>query len=168
VGGRGDLSESLDGRSLRPITVRDPLTGAAFPGNVIPAARIDPNMQKLLNVFPLPNVTPDAAHHFNLQLSDTLERPVYQELLRVDYVVSPKVRAGGRGWHQSVHNKGLASRVNNRGWGVGPVDYPPGGRSVGGNLTWIVNPTLVQEFTAGLSTWDEEHLIDPDVLANLQ
>ena len=165
---QGNFSQSIDVSSLRAITVRDPLTGAAFPGNVIPAGRIDPNMQKLLNIFPLPNVTPDASHHFNLQLSDTLERPVLQELLRVDYVVSPKVRAWVRGWHQSVHNKGLASTVNNTPWGIGPVDYHTGGPNLGGNVTWMVSPTLVNEFTLGYSTWDEEHIIEPNVLANLQ
>jgi len=165
---RGDFSQSIDVGSLRPITVRDPLTGAAFPGNIIPASRIDPNMQKLLNIFPLPNVTPDANHHFNLQLSDTLKRPVFQELLRVDYVASSKVRAWVRGWHQSVHNKGLASTVNNTAWGIGDVDYHTGGPNLGGNLTWIVSPTLVHEFTVGFSTWNEEHLIEPDVLSKLQ
>ena len=165
---RGDFSQSIDVSSLRPITIRDPLTGQPFPGNVIPGARIDPNLQRLLNIFPLPNVTPDADHHFNLQLSDTLERPVAQELVRIDYVVSSKVRAWGRGWHQSVHNKGLASTTNNFTWGIGPMDYHTGGPSAGGNVTWIVNPTLVHEFTFGYSTWDEEQIIDPSVLAKLQ
>ena len=165
---RGDFSQSINVSTLRPITVRDPLTGAPFPGNVIPADRIDPNMQKLLNIFPLPNVAPDATRPFNVQLSDTLERPVYQELLRVDYVVSPKVRTWARGWHQSVHNKGLASTVNNTAWGIGAVDYHTGGPNLGGNLTWIVNPTLVSELTVGFSTWNEEHIIEPDVLKNLQ
>lgn len=36
--------------------IRDPLTGLPFPGNVIPAGRLDPAAQKLLNDFvPLPN-----------------------------------------------------------------------------------------------------------------
>ena len=165
---QGDFSQSIDVSSLRPTSVRDPLTGQPFPGNVVPAGRIDPDMQRLLNVFPMPNVTPDANHHYNLQLSDTLQRPVMQELLRVDYVVSSKVRAWVRGWHQSVHNKGLASTTNNFTWGVGPMDYHTGGPSMGGNVTWIVNPTLVNEFTFGYSTWDESQIIDPSVLAKIQ
>ena len=37
-------------------TIKDPLTGQPFPGNVIPANRIDPTAQKILNFFyPLPN-----------------------------------------------------------------------------------------------------------------
>src|SRR5215510_1920913 len=33
----GNFSQSIDVNSLRPITIRDPQTGAAFPGNIIPA-----------------------------------------------------------------------------------------------------------------------------------
>ena len=164
----GNFSQSVDVSSLRPIVIRDPATGQPFPGNIIPGGRIDPNMQRLLNVFPMPNVTPDADHHYNLQLADALERPVRQELLRVDYNVSSKLRAWVRGWHQSVHNKGLASTTNNFTWGIGPMDYHTGGPSVGGNVTWIVNPTLVNEFTFGYSTWDESQIIDPGVVAQLQ
>jgi outer membrane receptor protein involved in Fe transport len=39
-------------------TIRDPLTGQPFPGNVIPASRINPIATRLLNDFiPLPNTT---------------------------------------------------------------------------------------------------------------
>ena len=53
---RGDLSVST-------VAIYDPLTGAAngsgrtaFPGNQIPANRIDPSAQKLLSLLPLPNL----------------------------------------------------------------------------------------------------------------
>ena len=37
-------------------TIRDPLTGQPFPGNVIPANRIDPTAQRILDFYyPLPN-----------------------------------------------------------------------------------------------------------------
>lgn len=35
-------------------TIYDPLTGAPFPNNSIPASRIDPYMTKIMNLFPLP------------------------------------------------------------------------------------------------------------------
>ena len=50
----GDFSQSLDS-SGRLVVIRDPLTGQPFPGNIIPANRIDPNGRALLNVLPLPN-----------------------------------------------------------------------------------------------------------------
>ena len=40
----------------RSFTIKDPLTGQPFPGNVIPANRLDPSAQKIMNFFyPLPN-----------------------------------------------------------------------------------------------------------------
>ena len=50
----GDFSQSLNpGGAL--IAVRDPLTNANFPGNIIPANRINKNGLALLNTMPLPN-----------------------------------------------------------------------------------------------------------------
>jgi hypothetical protein len=165
---QGNFSQSLDVSTLRPVPVRDPLTGQPFPGNIIPANRIDPNFQKLLNIFPMPNVTPDANHHYNLQLSDTLDRPVQQEVLRVDYNISSKVRAWFRGMNMSTDDKGLASTTNKFTWGIGPMDYATTGPNVGGNLTWIISPSLVHEFTLGWAKWTELQTIDSSVLSKIQ
>src|SRR5947207_9862168 len=54
---RGDFSELLNPANpffSRARTIIDPLTGLPFPNNVIPANRISPNGQALLNVYPLP------------------------------------------------------------------------------------------------------------------
>src|SRR5439155_2743469 len=48
----GDFSEFS-------VTIVDPASGVPFPGNVIPANRIDPVAQAILNRFPVPNA--DAA-----------------------------------------------------------------------------------------------------------
>src|SRR5436190_10059908 len=42
-------------RSGAQITIKDPLTGVAFPGNRIPAARLNPVGVKLASYFPAPN-----------------------------------------------------------------------------------------------------------------
>ncbi len=48
--------------SANPFTVRDPTTGAGFPGNRIPADRIDPSARRILEHFyPLPNQSALAA-----------------------------------------------------------------------------------------------------------
>src|SRR5204863_5871856 len=139
----------IDVSSLQPIFVKDPLKSgtcsaanrtACFPGNIIPANRIDPNTQKLLNIFPLPNVTPDGNHHYNFQISDTLVRPVQQEVLRIDYNVSSNVRAWFRGVNMSTHNNGLASSTNKFTWGNGPMHSATTAPKVDGNLTWGVRP----------------------------
>jgi hypothetical protein len=83
--------------ALKPI---DPDTGKAFPNNIIPASRINPDMQKMLNIFPAPNVTGNAA--YNLLLTDTIDAPVHQELLRVDYNPTSKWRTYFRGMNMFV------------------------------------------------------------------
>lgn len=50
------LSEAQRAGNFGTTTIRDPLTGAAFPNNVIPASRISPVSARLLSEFvPLPN-----------------------------------------------------------------------------------------------------------------
>jgi outer membrane receptor protein involved in Fe transport len=54
----GDFSELLDPSQsglADPIVIFDPLTGIPFPGNVIPANRINPVGRAYLNVFPQPD-----------------------------------------------------------------------------------------------------------------
>jgi hypothetical protein len=74
----GDLSQS-------PIAAIDPLTGLAFPGNIIPQSRISPQALSLLNLYPLPNyvgklnfqlplVTPTHQDNMQGQLSKTVNR----------------------------------------------------------------------------------------------
>ena len=48
------------------------------------------------------------------------------------------------------------------------MDYSTTGPNVGGNLTWIVSPTVVNEFTLGWAQWTELQTIESNVLANLQ
>ena len=44
-----------------------PNTGVAFPGNIIPASRIDSNGLALLNVFPQPNASNSTAYNYVTQ-----------------------------------------------------------------------------------------------------
>jgi hypothetical protein len=56
----GDFSELLNPAFTglgRPIIIYDPLTGLPFPGNIIPAGRINPVGRNYLNAFPLPTDT---------------------------------------------------------------------------------------------------------------
>lgn len=50
----GDYSGTVD-LNNRLIAIRDPLANASFPGNMIPASRLDPSGTALLKVFPAPN-----------------------------------------------------------------------------------------------------------------
>src|SRR5262245_7163654 len=82
----GDFSKSLNpGGTL--IAVRDPLSNANFPGNVIPSNRINKNGLALLNTMPLPNqlnraLTAGASNNEFLNVTPN-ERT--QHLFRIDY-----------------------------------------------------------------------------------
>ena len=166
---KGDFSQSLQSNGAL-IVVKDPLNNlAAFPGNVVPANRINPDMQKLLSVFPLPNFSDRAISkgNYNYLLSDTIDNPIRQEILRVDYMPSDKWRTYFRGMNMKVDNKGTASTANTNSWGIVQA-YNTTNPNVAGNVTYMASPTLVNELSVGLSRWTEDQIIDPSELARLQ
>jgi trimeric autotransporter adhesin len=57
----GDLSSVIT-----PIV--DPITGTPFAGNIIPATRISPQAQALLNLYPLPNFASTGAYNYQVPL----------------------------------------------------------------------------------------------------
>jgi hypothetical protein len=68
----GDLSQSHDAFG-RPLEIRDPLTGAPFPGNMIPASRISPPAAALVGYYPFPNVT-SGGYNFQAPLLTATEQ----------------------------------------------------------------------------------------------
>ena len=55
----GKFSDLLPGK-----VIKDPLTGAAFPGNVIPASRISPQGAFFMKYLPDPNVIQGSTNRF--------------------------------------------------------------------------------------------------------
>ncbi len=77
----GNFSQTLTAGKLVPII--DPTTGVAFPGNIIPASRIDSNGQALLNIFPQPNASNSSAYNYVTQTATT--SPVKLATLKLDF-----------------------------------------------------------------------------------
>jgi hypothetical protein len=62
----GDFSQTtLQGQA---ISIYDPSTGAVFPGNRIPASRINTSAAKLLGYYPIPNLT-DSSQNYQTSLT---------------------------------------------------------------------------------------------------
>jgi hypothetical protein len=147
---RGDFSRSLD-QNGRLIVITDPLTRQPFPGNTVPQDRIDPNGQKLLSVFPLPN-TVDPARAFNSVFQSTVDQPRDEDILRIDWNISPKTTFYTRGIRNYEAFKGdfnfvLAS--NN--WPQFPIDYSIQSAGLVSTLIHTFRPNLVNEFTVGVN-----------------
>ena len=93
----------------------DPLTGAPFPGNKIPANRISRGGQLYLNLYPLPNTTPGAGSCNNWV--DSLNAPLNwrQENVRLDWSLSNTTRLMLRYTQDSWTNN--SPSVNTNLWG---------------------------------------------------
>jgi outer membrane receptor protein involved in Fe transport len=82
-------------------TIRDPLTGQPFPGNIIPTSRLSPVARRILEYYPAPTRAGLAS---NLQGPSPSDENVDQFLTRVDQNVSNTVRLSVRyNWHDAVN-----------------------------------------------------------------
>ena len=102
---RGDFSQTLAAGN-QPITIYDPLTAetlangqrqrSAFPGNVIPAGRIDPVSRRLADLFPEPNQPGNALGQNNYVRSagSTINTDKWDA--RVDHTFGENTRMFGR------------------------------------------------------------------------
>ena len=125
---QGDFSQSYNtGGVPGSFHVNDPLNGKKqFPGNIIPASRINPVGTAILNLFPLPNfVDPNPATraqwNYYAQLSEPYPRRT--ETGRVDYQPTDR-------WQLflSLSNNADAQNVpyssGNPGWTAGSLNFP--------------------------------------------
>jgi hypothetical protein len=82
------------------VTIRDPLTGAPFPGNVIPQSRFSPVARAVFlnpKLYPLPNRSGDTS---NLVTPDAEMRRTHQGDLKIDANLSSNDRIFLRGSYQ--------------------------------------------------------------------
>jgi Carboxypeptidase regulatory-like domain/TonB-dependent Receptor Plug Domain len=152
----GNFSQTFDlGGNL--IVVKDPATGAPYSGNIIPPSEINPNTQKLLDIFPLPNFTNLAVsqRNYNYVISDTTHIADRQELLRLDYNISNRWRAFFRGMDWFIDYSGVNVPANNNTWLNVPAHYKNVDPQLAGGVTFVQSSTLVNEFTIGYSPYTE-------------
>ncbi len=146
----GDFSQTLDVNGAL-VPIRDPLTNASFPGNVVPPTRIDQNGQKLISAFPLPNFLDRSITRgqYNYNFQESLFSPKGQEVFRVDYNASDKFRMYFRGVTWREDDQGYAVAAGAANWGMMPGHYKYTDKSGVYNLTYLISPSLVNEFSVG-------------------
>ncbi len=156
---QGDFSDSRDqGGSLIPIW--DPLNNrAVFPGNRIPANRIDKNGQALLNIFPLPNAT-DPSRSYNALIQSTVDQPRRDTILRIDWNIGPRTQFYWRGINDYEAFKGQFDFVlASASWPQLPIKYQIRSAGTVATLIHTFSPRLVNEFTFGVNR--AKQTVDP-------
>ncbi len=144
---QGDFSQSF-----RPngslIAVTDPLTGKAFPGNVIPKDRMDARGVAFLNLFPLPNTDGVLGYNYVTQ-EPSIPHPRRQHIFRGDWRPTDRNSLSIKYQRWNSQSVGINVAGASARWGlvrqrydfytnVGKIDY-----------TRIVNPSTVLEFSTG-------------------
>jgi carboxypeptidase family protein len=117
--------------------------------NIIPLGRFDPNGQKLLNIFPLPNTN---GSNFNTVFQSSVNQPRREEILRMDWNIGSKTTFYARGIQNYEAYKGdfnfvLASDV----WPQFPIKYQIESRGLVSTLIHTFDPTLTNELTFGVN-----------------
>ena len=141
------LSTTSDNGKVQPII--DPNTGIAFPGNIIPANRINPLGQAMLNLLPLPNgiLTTVAADVWKSNdLQDTT--PLHDRknfVARVDAVITQNMR-GSVKWLQDSDN---SITFNALAPGLGQINNYVPGKVVTGALSQVLGAAMVNEINVG-------------------
>jgi len=134
--------------------IKDPTTGNPFPGNIIPANRIDSNGQKLLSIFPLPNQLNTAITHggYNYTFQEVIPATRKNEVYRVDYNINDKTRLYVRGLNFRLNQSGYNIGGGGSGapWGELKTDNVFSDDGGVANLTRTFSPTMVNEFSFGV------------------
>jgi len=145
----GNFSQTREADG-RPVIIRDPLTSAPFPGNIISPARFHPDGQAILNFYPAPNV--EGVPNFNYQTQFSGRNNNRQWIVRGDWNVTDRNKVYVRwidNYRDSIAPYGTLTTTNNLGLGAFDTSTPNGSIMV--NLTTIITPTLTNEFITGRS-----------------
>jgi hypothetical protein len=152
---QGDFSQS-------GVTIKDPTNGAAFAGNVIPTSRIDPNGQKLLNLFPLPNAIGPGGQYNWAGLSIN-KQPRRDSILRGDYNISSNTTLYVRLIQDYQASQGgfqlLAALGGSNNWPQLPISYEIHSAGLVSTLIHTFSPTKVNEITFGVNR--AKQTVDP-------
>jgi hypothetical protein len=146
----GDLSALLNrrdesGNLLPAIHIIDPITGAPFANNMIPASRISPIAKNLMPFWPLPQFgKPDPLSGFNYIGTGSTKIDDDQRYVRIDHLISDKDKLFG---HYAFDDVSYAQF-----YGDNPnFPYFVAGRNQNAAAQWIhiFGPSVINEFRLG-------------------
>lgn len=155
---QGNFSQSFINN--QPVFIRDPSLNlpcsatsqaGCFPGRIIPPSRLNQNGLAMLNLFPQPNFFDPAISggNYNYVFQEITEHPKNQNMLKVDYNLTPADRISFRGrtwWADRRGYEGLAAFNSN--WNQLYHHYLFTEDSILGSYTRVFSPTIINEFNA--------------------
>ncbi len=150
---QGDFSQTVTTTGVL-IPIKDPTTGQQFPGNRIPASRIDRAGAAFMNLFPLPNTTdPTGQRQYNAQFVNPYAQPRTDRILRVDYPISSKTTSYVRLLQDYTGNDGYGQILGalGDGWRQFPHGYDIPSASAVGALIHTFRPNLISETSWGIT-----------------
>src|SRR5581483_11000527 len=157
---QGDFSQSIDGNGL-PVQIAGPgiVNNRIDPSLLSPAQQaVFTQVQKILNLFPEPNISGYGVNGQNYNFSQALSgnAPRREDILRVDYQINSSNRLYGRWIHNSEDD--VSPFVPFPGpFGIfacsSSINFPGGctqrhpGWNVSANQVSTITPTLLNEFS---------------------
>jgi hypothetical protein len=147
---KGDFSQSVNSNNQKLTSITDPSNGQPFPNMKIPQDRIYAPGQALLNFYPLPNTTQTSNFNYTSQVPG--QQPRLETLLRLDYWITDKLRVFGH-WvdDRQPTVAPYGSFVLGIQIPVTQISNPIPGSSIAAGATWIVSPTVTNEFNWGFT-----------------
>jgi len=145
----GNFSQSLDVNN-KLIALKDPYSGGApFPGNIIPASRIDRNGQALMKIFHDPNFLDRSISRgqYNYVFVSENELPKSTDTLKLNYNInSNNFLAGSYSGFKEDQTGGFG--VTNAGnWPQMTKTWWSHPKSLTARYTRIISPTVINEFS---------------------
>ena len=163
----GDFSQTLDSQG-RLISIRDPLREgtcsataggpACFPGNIIPANRINTNGRALLNMLPRGNNFDRnfTQGQFNYSTQENAENPKMNNVVRVDWrpTANDNLYFTFKDWYSD--QRGSEITAGPAKWGFFNTHYLNTDRGMSANYTKVIKPTLVLDSDFGIRQQTEQ------------
>jgi len=165
---RGDFRQTFEANG-RLIPIIDPTIRTPFPNNVIPGSRVNPNGQAFLNLFPAAN-TNSPTYQYNYLFQGEVDNPRQVHMLRLDYQLNQSTSIFWRGITSYEKFKGAQGFVGiSSNWPQIPILYDLKGRGFVLNITKILSPRTVNEFTWGVNRGIQDRsYLDQQALARNQ
>lgn len=138
-------------------TIKDPLTGLPFPGNVIPANRLNATAQKVMNMFyPLPNAGTLSTGYGVFQQFVPIARHRQRADLRVDHELTTRDSLFLRASYQQRDPQSITFEAGNALTNQPILDSKLKTAAVIGGWTKILSSTVVNEFRVG---WNHDNSV---------